>query len=841
MKKQLFTYIFIILFYQIIFAQESLVGHWDFNDPQNLTKAVVGNDLIQQGNGVTIIAGPNTNDGAVQVAKGTYFIVPHGIAANGGGDRVNEFSIVMDIQLPQPEQWHTLYQTDATNQSDGECFISPNTVLGVGNTGYTTYRFNHRDEWYRIVISVKNNVLYNYYSDGIKRLDGTPQSIDGRFSLGPTFLLFADENGEDYPINVADVKLFSKALNDSEVAAMGGYEHAKPPVFPDSLINPYLQSPTPTSIYISWHANPGEESIVEYGTDESLGFEEIGTVHIFEDSTRWWHTVKLSGLTPSTTYYYKAKTDSFESEIFKFRTPPLLSDTSGHIRFAVLGDSRTRPERFTQVLDSLKSTVNKLYDANLEESLNLVFNVGDIVTNGYELSQYKTEFFEPMKTVSCNVPVMVSIGNHETESQYYYQYMKYEDFEGAEGEKYYSFRIGKILFIALNSNWQVRNNTQIEWLDAILKNAQSDDTIDWIFSFCHHPGHTELYPDGCTDYVEDRIIPTLKKYSKVEILFYGHTHDYERGAAQDANLRFVLSGGAGSDLNRWKYRDLSELQNYPEIQKTFDYYNYSIVDIDLSKKTYRINTYALGNKDEFMPNVLVDSFYRDKTAPAPPKPALLAPEQGISLTPPFQLAAEDFTVQYDIMSSQFQITASSGNYNNPLIDKIRDYEDFFGDTGSPNYEPIDLNKNIDLSKFLVTGKGLETGKTYYWRMRYRDKNLQWSEWSEERSFNNSITSIGEPGATVVKETKLYENYPNPFNPVTTIRFSIKDPGKVTLKVYSIDGKLVKTLVNNEVAQGEYQVRWDGKNDNNVPVPSGTYLYKIEAPNYSKTLKALLIK
>ena len=85
------------------------------------------------------------------------------------------------------------------------------------------------------------------------------------------------------------------------------------------------------------------------------------------------------------------------------------------------------------------------------------------------------------------------------------------------------------------------------------------------------------------------------------------------------------------------------------------------------------------------------------------------------------------------------------------------------------------------------------------------------------------------------------NYPNPFNPVTTIRFSIKDAGKVTLKVYSIDGKLVKTLVNNEVAQGEYQVLWDGKNDSNVPVPSGTYLYKIEAPNYSKTLKALLIK
>ena len=420
--------------------------------------------------------------------------------------------------------------------------------------------------------------------------------------------------------------------------------------------------------------------------------------------------------------------------------------------------------------------------------------------------------------------------------------MKYEDFEGAEGEKYYSFRIGRALFVSLNSNWQVRNSTQIDWLDAVLQNAQNDDNIDWIFAFCHHPGHTELYPDGCTDYVQDRIIPTLKKYSKVDILFYGHTHDYERGALQDRDMRLVLSGGGGADLNRWKYRDLSELQNYPEIQKTYDYYNYSVVDIDVEKKTYSIKTYALGNKDKFMANVLVDSFYRDKTAFAPPKPALIAPETGTSQTPPFQFVAEDFTTQYDIMSSHFQITDSTGYYNNPVIDKICDFEDFFGDTGSPDYEAVNLNKNIKLSKFLVTGKGLQTGKMYWWRMRYRDKNLQWSEWSDEWSFTNGDPlEISDPSNVVVKETKLYANYPNPFNPSTSIKFAIKQAGSVTLKIYSINGRLIKTLVNSEISSGKYRVLWNGKDDNNVPVPSGTYLYRIVAPNYVKTMKALLIK
>ncbi len=825
-----------VLFIQLSFAQEGLVGHWDFNDHQNPGKAVVGNDLVQQGNGVSYVPGPSINDGAVNVANGTNFIVPHGIDLNGsGGSRVNEFTLVLDIQIPRAGVWYCMYQTDATNQDDGEWFITPWGNMGVGATGYTNYIYNHTKDWYRIAISVKNGTRYNYYSDGVKRLEGTPGDIDGRFSLGSTFLLFADDNNEDAPINVADVKLFSRALSDSEIEALGGYEHKLQPV----SVEPYLQTPTPTSVYISWHASPGEESVVEYGTDETLGSVETGTVHIFPDSSRWWHTVKLTDLTPSTTYYYKAKTDTFESKIYKFKTQPINGENSGHIRFFVMGDNRTDPDKFKEIVDSMKNTAKRLYGENIEESINLIIDVGDIVTRGDVLYEYKTEFFEPLAAMSANIPVMVSIGNHEGEADNYYQYMKYEDIGGAEGEKYYSFQIGRALFIGINSNVSLRNDTQIAWLDTILTKAQNDDDIDWIFAYNHHPGHSEMWPDGNTQYVQDRVIPTLNKYSKADFLFYGHSHNYERGAVQEGNVRLMLSGGAGSALDRWGMYPNQE--NYPEIQKAYDHYCYALVDIDIPNKKYTATTYSLGNLDKFLPNVIIDSCYRDKTkTTGPPKPQLVAPESGASQTPPFELEADDLTKDYDIMSSQFQVSDSSGNYNNPVIDVIRDFEDIYGDTGAPDYEPIDLNKNIDLSKYMVTGKGLETGKTYYWRMRYRDKNLQWSEWSEERSFGN-VTSIDEPLVPVVKETKLYENYPNPFNPATTIKFAIKEPGKVTLKIYSIEGRIVRTLVNNEMSTGAYQVRWDGKNENNISVPSGTYLYKIEAPNYTKTLKALLIK
>ncbi len=840
MRKLTLIAIFSVsLFLGLSFAQSDLVGHWKFDDPNNPGKAEIGNDLVQQGSGVTYVPGPSMDDGAVKVANGTYFIVPHGIDPNGGGSNVNEFSIVMDIQIPATNKWYCMYQTDATNQDDGEWFISPSGNMGVGATGYTNYIYDRTTEWYRIAVSVKNGVQYNYYSDGVKRLEGTAGSIDGRFSLGNTFLLFADNNNEDSPINVADAKLYSRALTDAEIEALGGYEHKAPPPPVDSLIQPYLQTPTPTSVYISWHASPGEESVVEYGTDETLGSIETGTVHIFTDSSRWWHTVKLTNLTPSTIYYYKAKTDSFESDIYTFKTPPVKGENSSHIRFFVIGDNRTDPDKFTEVLDSMRSTAVKRYGEDIEEEINLILDVGDIVTNGSILSQYKTEFFEPLANWSANVPVMVSIGNHEGEADNYYQYMKYEDIGGPEGEKYYSFTIGRVLFIGINSNVSLRNDTQIAWLDTILTRAQNDSSIDWIFAYNHHPGHSEIWPDGNTQYVQDRVIPTLNKYSKADFLFYGHSHNYERGAVQEGNVRLMLSGGAGSALDRWGMYPNQE--NYPEIQKAYDHYCYALVDIDIPNKKYTATTYSLGNLDKFLPNVIIDSCYRDKTkTTGPPKPQLVAPESGASQTPPFELEADDLTKDYDIMSSQFQVSDSSGNYNNPVIDVIRDFEDIYGDTGAPDYEPIDLNKNIDLSKYMVTGKGLETGKTYYWRMRYRDKNLQWSEWSEERSFGN-VTSIDEPLVPVVKETKLYENYPNPFNPATTIKFAIKEPGKVTLKIYSIEGRIVRTLVNNEMSTGAYQVRWDGKNENNISVPSGTYLYKIEAPNYTKTLKALLIK
>ena len=86
------------------------------------------------------------------------------------------------------------------------------------------------------------------------------------------------------------------------------------------------------------------------------------------------------------------------------------------------------------------------------------------------------------------------------------------------------------------------------------------------------------------------------------------------------------------------------------------------------------------------------------------------------------------------------------------------------------------------------------------------------------------------------ETKLLSNYPNPFNPSTTIKYQLKEPGFVTLKVYDILGKEVATLVNENKGAGYYTVNFDASK-----LASGLYIYRLEVNNFVESKKMLLTK
>ena len=103
-----------------------------------------------------------------------------------------------------------------------------------------------------------------------------------------------------------------------------------------------------------------------------------------------------------------------------------------------------------------------------------------------------------------------------------------------------------------------------------------------------------------------------------------------------------------------------------------------------------------------------------------------------------------------------------------------------------------------------------------------------------------IVDGDDPTAPVVV-TSLNTNYPNPFNPSTTISYSVKEALPVTIEIYNVKGQLVKTLINEQKAAGTHTVVWNGTDNSNRPVSSGVYYYKMNAGKYSSTKKMIMMK
>jgi hypothetical protein len=89
---------------------------------------------------------------------------------------------------------------------------------------------------------------------------------------------------------------------------------------------------------------------------------------------------------------------------------------------------------------------------------------------------------------------------------------------------------------------------------------------------------------------------------------------------------------------------------------------------------------------------------------------------------------------------------------------------------------------------------------------------------------------------VPTEFLLSQNFPNPFNPSTKIKYSIPQSSKVVIKVFDILGNEIETLVNEEKPAGTYEVTWSAAN-----LSSGVYLYQLMAGSYNETKKMLLMK
>ncbi len=108
-------------------------------------------------------------------------------------------------------------------------------------------------------------------------------------------------------------------------------------------------------------------------------------------------------------------------------------------------------------------------------------------------------------------------------------------------------------------------------------------------------------------------------------------------------------------------------------------------------------------------------------------------------------------------------------------------------------------------------------------------------------FNRTITSVEHRSEALPRVYQLYQNYPNPFNPATTIKLALPRAGRVTLQLYNLLGQRVRTLLERQMDAGYAEVRWDGKDEQQRVVPSGVYLVRIQAGEFSATRKVIVMR
>ena len=145
-----------------------------------------------------------------------------------------------------------------------------------------------------------------------------------------------------------------------------------------------------------------------------------------------------------------------------------------------------------------------------------------------------------------------------------------------------------------------------------------------------------------------------------------------------------------------------------------------------------------------------------------------------------------------------------------------------------------------------TVQNLTPGTTYFWKVL--GKNIAGdSLWSRETNvffISHDATSIQYPVSDNPKAFELYANYPNPFNPETTIEYNLpadKAVYSVKVKIYDALGRLITTLKNVQENPGIHSVKWNGKNSAGQNMPSGIYFCVVEAGQFKETKKMLLIR
>lgn len=499
------------------------------------------------------------------------------------------------------------------------------------------------------------------------------------------------------------------------------------------IVKPYLQDAEPTSIIVMWETNSGKESTVEYGTTPKLGSKASGKEETMNFGENRLHTVKLTGLERFTTYYYRVKTGVMVSDIYQFKTPPFASDRKSFnlIAMSDMQKDHNEPDKFLEIVnDGILQYLDSEFKGKVPDNLAMVLIPGDLVVDGTVYDQWKNDFFNPAEKLFSQVPVYPVLGNHEKNSTFYFKYFSLpENGTAAYAENWWYKDYGNTRIIGLNSNDGYRDiGEQYNWLQRVLDETAENKDIDFVFAQMHHPFKSELWIPGEAEF-SGKVVKLLEDFStktgKPSIHFFGHTHGYSRGQSKEHKHLWVNVATAGGAIDNWGE---FEGRDYEEFSVTQDEYGFVMVEVDASEDNpkFTLKRISRGNQQVFRNNEETDNVTIYKMERKPKAPNLISPKGQVQELSGTTLKASPFQSEFSTAkhaASHWQM-AEDETFEKLTLDRWKQSENW--------YYLENRQKDDDLTDEKTNR--LKPNTTYYWRVRYRDQNLNWSDWSEVVEF-----------------------------------------------------------------------------------------------------------
>ncbi|MDX2131727.1 MAG: LamG-like jellyroll fold domain-containing protein [Planctomycetota bacterium] len=508
---------------------------------------------------------------AIFNGKSDYLVIHQDIAKDRKGLPTKEFSVAAWVSVRETQQWGSIMgcvQDDGGTEkgwvlgfNDQTFTFGLSTVGGSDGDGKLTFLPAKTPivpgKWY-YVVGTYDGTTMRLYVNGVQEGESKDQSGDILYPpSGPyTIACFKDAN-EEYPLAGAlhRVKAYSRVLTPKEITDVTQKNSNLVAYVPPEdaevrwLVKPYLQAATLSSMVVMSETNRASTMTVEYGRRQPLQYKaEMTTPAMIGE-------VKLSDLEPATDYFYRVtrttedgKTISSDVKAMKTAIPADMPWS-----FGIIGDTQRNP-----------SVTQACAEVMYKSRPNFVLHCGDVVDDGYSKNQWLKDLFEPMSGLLAHAPIYPTIGNHERNSHFYYDY-----FSLPTPEYYYTFTFGNAEFFMIDTNKPCGpDSEQWKWLERDLAKS----TATWKFTCHHHPCFTsdeDDYGDTITgkknppDIAEpsfrgDRnarqLVELYEKYG-VDIAFNGHIHVYERTwpildmkINQAKGIRYITSGGGGGGL-----------------------------------------------------------------------------------------------------------------------------------------------------------------------------------------------------------------------------------------------------------------------------------------------------